>query len=99
MLQRKKQNPPVKFKDASDLTNVYNLRERLLSENLIKPVVFNGFINHWGARSWSPQSLAESDLLVNKALYCRVVGFEDGSEMECGEETDGRSGMCNNIQL
>ena len=48
------------------------IKRLLLDEKLSEPLVFDGFINHWEAINWSPESLSRFKHLVDENFIFRV---------------------------
>lgn len=61
-------------------SNPMLMKEALIGEWLVEPLVFDGFINHWEARTWSPESLSQCSDLADKRIIFRVDEEVTGPE-------------------
>ena len=65
------------------------IKRLLLDEKLSEPSVFDGFINHWEAITWNPESLSQCKRLVDKNFIFRV--YEEYNQPERKHAKTGKS--------
>lgn len=65
------------FSCRMSLSDPTKLMRAMLNDEVLEPTVFHEFINHWKAREWSPEYLANHDSLTRKELIFRVAETAD----------------------